>query len=73
MKLNSQKKFILKFFCSVLSFLVTASCVQAQQKRIYIANDDHTDYLWSADENTYQNVFVNMLDFYIRKVDSTIK
>ncbi len=73
MKINSQKKFILKFFFSVLSFLVSALCGQSQQKRIYIANDDHTDYLWSADENTYQNVFVNMLDFYIRKADSTIK
>src|SRR6185436_4670286 len=27
---------------------------------------------WSADENTYRHAFVNMLDFYIRKADSTI-
>src|SRR6185503_10524889 len=43
-----------------------------QQKRIYIANDDHTDYLWTADENAYRKAFINMLDFYIRKADSTI-
>ena len=57
---------------SVLLFLTTGFCLQAQQKRIYIANDDHIDYLWSADENAYRHAFVNMLDFYIRKADSTI-
>src|SRR5688500_6680297 len=56
----------------VLFFLFMASNIHAQQKRIYIANDDHTDYLWSADERTYRNVFLNMLDYYIRKADSTI-
>ena len=54
-------------------FLVTELYGLAQQKRIYIANDDHIDYLWSADENTYRHAFVNMLDFYIRKADSTIR
>ncbi|MEX2234778.1 MAG: hypothetical protein WD824_21630 [Cyclobacteriaceae bacterium] len=56
----------------VLFFLFTASGIHAQQKRIYIANDDHTDYLWSADERTYRKVFLDMLDYYIRKADSTI-
>jgi alpha-mannosidase len=63
---------MLKHFC--LSILVGAMAVgaDAQQKRIYIANDDHIDYLWSADEETYKRAFINMLDFYIRKADSTI-
>jgi alpha-mannosidase len=68
MKISSQ----LKCICYFLSSFVLASTSTAQQKRIYIANDDHTDYLWSADENTYRNVFLNMLDFYVRKADSTI-
>lgn len=57
-----------------LALLVLVCSLNAvgQQKRIYIANDDHTDYLWSADEHTYKNVFVRMLDYYIRKADSTI-
>src|SRR5258706_16005316 len=59
-------------FYSTLILLTLSFCLQAQQKRIYIANDDHIDYLWSADENTYRHAFVNMLDFYIRKADSTI-
>jgi alpha-mannosidase len=62
----------LKVVSSALIFLLIAFGAKAQQKRIYIANDDHTDYLWSAGEDTYRKVFVNMLDYYIRKADSTI-
>lgn len=65
-------RYDLKVVSSGLIFLLVAFNLGAQQKRIYIANDDHTDYLWSADENAYRKVFVNMLDYYIRKADSTI-
>ncbi|MEP6597051.1 MAG: hypothetical protein ABJA71_13955, partial [Ginsengibacter sp.] len=61
-----------KLFFSALLFFPPALSLNAQQKRIYIANDDHTDYLWSANEDIYRRAFVNMLDFYIRKADSTI-
>lgn len=40
-------------------------------KRIYIAPDDHTDYLWVADEETYRRVFVEMLDYYLNLTDAT--
>ncbi|MFD2570505.1 glycosyl hydrolase-related protein [Spirosoma soli] len=40
-------------------------------KRLYIANDDHTDYMWSANEAKYDSAFVHMLDYYLRQVDST--
>ena len=43
----------------------------AQQKRLYIANDDHTDYMWTADEAKYDSAFVQMLDFYLHQIDST--
>ena len=36
-----------------------------QQKQLYIANDDHTDYFWTADDVTYRNAFINQLDYYI--------
>lgn len=45
---------------------------KAQTKRLYIANDDHTDYMWTADEAKYDSAFVQMLDFYLRQIDSTI-
>lgn len=40
-------------------------------KRLYIANDDHTDYMWTATEATYDMAFVQMLDYYLRQIDST--
>src|SRR5262245_13424523 len=44
---------------------------QDGRKRIYLALDDHTDYLWTADEATYQRVFLETLDFYLDLADST--
>jgi alpha-mannosidase len=41
------------------------------QKRLYIANDDHTDYMWSADSATYQTAFLNMLDWWMDYNDQT--
>ena len=52
--------------------LIAIFTAHGQKKRIYIANDDHIDYLWSADEKTYRHAFVKMLDYYVRKADSTI-
>ena len=43
----------------------------AQKKKIYIAPDDHTDYMWSADEAGYRNAFLETLDYYIWLNDST--
>jgi alpha-mannosidase len=40
-------------------------------KRIYIAPDDHTDLFWSADLETYERVFVEMLDYYLDLADRT--
>ena len=43
----------------------------AQQKHIYIANDDHTDYLWSADVATYEQAFLDVLGYYLDLNDAT--
>jgi len=53
--------------------LLLAGCIflRAQPTRIYLANDDHTDYLWTADAETYNAVFVDMLDYYLRLADET--
>lgn len=40
-------------------------------KRIYLANDEHTDYFWTADGATYTGVFTSMLDFYMAQAEST--
>ena len=40
-------------------------------QRYYIANDDHTDFMWSADADTYGRVFVDQLDFHLNLIDQT--
>ncbi len=40
-------------------------------KRIYLANDDHTDYFWTANEEGYDSAFVEMIDFYLDQIDLT--
>jgi len=53
-------------------FLVFALGAKAQAvKRLYIANDDHTDYMWTGNEAQYDTAFVRMLDYYMRHIDST--
>ncbi len=43
----------------------------SQQKKIYIAPDDHTDYMWTNTEEAYSQAFLEMLDYYIKLNDST--
>ena len=49
---------LLELVCSVIPGL-------AQPQKLYIANDDHTDYMWSGDEATYRQSFLKMLDYYM--------
>jgi alpha-mannosidase len=59
----------------LIGFVILSSLQQlnAQEKRIYLALDDHTDYMWADDEEKYKNAFLETLDFYIRLNDSTAK
>ena len=54
----------------VIAILLLVAPVTAQ-KRIYISPDDHTDYLWTADEATYRQAFLTMIDYYLDKMDET--
>lgn len=58
---------------AVLGALVLlAGAASAQTpKRIYLANDDHTDYMWAGDEATYRQAFLDMIDFYLAQADRT--
>ncbi|MBC7187112.1 MAG: hypothetical protein H5U38_08770, partial [Calditrichaeota bacterium] len=55
---------------TVLSCFAVLGFAQGE-KRIYIANDDHTDYMWRADEETYRQAFLDMLDYYLDLADAT--
>lgn len=54
-----------------LLLLCFATATGQPVKRLYLANDDHTDYMWTANEARYDTAFVHMLDFYLRQIDST--
>lgn len=45
----------------------------AQKERVYLAPDDHTDYVWTADEVGYRNAMLQMTDYYLDLTDKTIK
>ena len=54
----------------LVAFFVMLQTVEAQ-KRFYIAPDDHTDYFWVADDVTYRQSFLTMIDYYLNKMDAT--
>jgi alpha-mannosidase len=56
----------------LVAALPLASGQDAQtRKRIYIAADDHTDYMWTADEQEYREAFLETLDHYLSLADQT--
>jgi uncharacterized membrane protein YgcG len=42
------------------------------QPRIYVAPDDHTDFIWAATEAQYEQYFVDMLDCHVARMDRDI-
>ncbi len=61
-------------YLTLLCLLAGLLPVKAQPvKRLYLANDDHTDYMWTADEAKYDSAFVQMLDYYLCQIDSTVR
>ncbi|MGH7957292.1 MAG: hypothetical protein ACREH8_09785, partial [Opitutaceae bacterium] len=43
----------------------------APVKRVYLGADDHTDYVWSGDEEAHRQAMVDMLDYYLDLADAT--
>jgi alpha-mannosidase len=59
-----------KLFTAIVTLCILGS-PSAQQKRIYIGIDDHTDFMWTANEAGYDSAFVHMLDYYLDQIDLT--
>ncbi len=67
--MRSRRKFRLAI---LMLWGILASILTAQDiKRIYVANDDHTDYIWGTDEEAHRRAFLDMLDYYLKLADST--
>lgn len=69
--MRSRKKTIAKYVLVAALIMVTLSASASAQRRFYISPDDHTDYFWIADDVTYRQAFLNMIDFYLNKMDET--
>lgn len=50
---------------------ITVACVSAQP-RIYLAADDHTDFIWSDTEANYTQHFLKMLDFHLSAAETDV-
>jgi alpha-mannosidase len=59
------------FLLLLFSLLSLTAAIAQPVKRLYVANDDHTDYMWTADEARYDSAFVQMLDYYLEQIDAT--
>src|SRR5690349_16380806 len=51
--------------------MLSAQALKQEPKQLYIANDDHTDYMWTGNEQAYQEAFIHMLDYYLAQSDKT--
>lgn len=40
-------------------------------KRVFLASDAQTDYMWTADEETYRQAYLEMVDYYLDQADRT--
>lgn len=60
-------------FCLLLgnAGLVGLAVADEPAKSIYLAADDHTDYFWTADEETYRKAFIETIDYYLDLSDKT--
>jgi alpha-mannosidase len=51
--------------------LLFSTLLPGQTKKIYLAMDDHTDYVWTADEETYRQAFLEMIEYYVEQAEKT--
>jgi alpha-mannosidase len=66
-----KQKILALFFFLTFSIGLPTGLFSQQTKRLYIAIDDHTDYMWTANEADYDSAFVHMLDYYLDQIEAT--
>gem|GEM_PF-6309803 len=57
-RISRQTNFRLLIVILLLEFIFFLPAFVHSPKRIYLANDDHTDHMWSADEEIYRGFFI---------------
>lgn len=61
----------LKQTITIVLLALIVGTINAQPKKLYLAPDDHTDYMWTSTEEGYRKAFLETLDYYIMLNDST--
>ena len=61
----------IKHIITIVILTLIVGTINAQPKKLYLALDDHTDYMWSSTEEGYRKAFLETLDYYIKLNDST--
>ncbi len=56
---------------AALSLALPAAAQLGNRERIYLAPDDHTDYVWTADEDGYRAAILQMTGYYLDLADKT--
>jgi alpha-mannosidase len=59
------------FFPLGLLLLAGAVALPASAQRLYLANDNHTDYGWNATAEQYDASMLSELDYYLDRIDAT--
>ena len=57
--------------CGIVARMGLPLTNAAEPTRIYLSNEEHTDFMWTADADTYGDAFVEMLDFHLKLADET--
>ncbi len=63
-----RKKRIIPILFLFITFFANYSKAQS---RLYLSNDDHTDYMWAANETAYDSAFAQMIDAWIANNNAT--
>ena len=48
-----------------IAFFRCLNCSVTAQSRLYLATDDHTDFMWTATDTAYTTLFINMIDAWM--------
>ena len=48
-----------------IAFFSCLNCSVTAQSRLYLATDDHTDFMWTATDTAYTTLFINMIDAWM--------
>jgi len=55
----------------ILISLIFLSASGQEKTKIYLGNDDHTDFIWTAGAETYHKAFLETIDYYLNLADET--